>query len=49
MAARLAARLDAAMDRLPPGPRRLAWFVLLWLFGVTIVTLVAYAIRTMVL
>ena len=41
--------LDRLLGRLPPGARRLAWFVLLWLVGGTVVTMVAYAIRTMVL
>ena len=30
-------------------PRRLAWFALLWLLGVATVTLVAYAIRLLII
>lgn len=46
--AALLAQLEGLMDRLPPGPRQVLWFVLLWLFGVGCVTVVAFAIRTMI-
>ena len=42
-------RLDRVLDHLPSPLRQIAWFFLLWLMGVAAVSLVAYAIRAMIL
>lgn len=41
--------MDRLLAKLPDPLRKGIWFVLLWLAGVACVTLVAYAIRAMIL